>query len=365
MPLSDIKIRNAKPKEKPYKLADGGGLFVLVKPTGSKLWQLKYRYLGKEKIFSAGPYPLVGAAEARAIRDNVKKLLANGTDPTQHRRVTKQLKMEACENTFEAVARRWLSIKKIEDSHEARSLRRLELHAFPRIGLRPIGEIKTLELANCLEAIEKEGINETAHRIKQLIQQTFRYAVRKGLIEHNPAGDLRDIIGHEPVTSRACIPPAELPQLLRDMETYKGDRLTKAAMRLLLLCFTQAHEGRDAEKNLKAFISEHGSARFEAAWKDGADNAPIDRKTIQRAGFKRMTDAETWEYFILPSVFEKEVIGSLNKSLVKLYLAQRGLIVRDAGGKFTVSIRVPGVGQTRLYHVPASILDGEGDHADA
>jgi len=112
MPLSDIKIRNAKPKEKPYKLADGGGLFVLVKPTGSKLWQLKYRYLGKEKIFSAGPYPLVGAAEARAIRDNVKKLLANGTDPTQHRRVTKQLKMEACENTFEAVARRWLSIKK-------------------------------------------------------------------------------------------------------------------------------------------------------------------------------------------------------------------------------------------------------------
>jgi len=128
---------------------------------------------------------------------------------------------------------------------------------------------------------------------------------------------------------------------------------------------TQAHEGRDAEKNLKAFISEHGSARFEAAWKDGADNAPIDRKTIQRAGFKRMTDAETWEYFILPSVFEKEVIGSLNKSLVKLYLAQRGLIVRDAGGKFTVSIRVPGVGQTRLYHVPSSILDGEGDHADA
>jgi integrase len=242
MPLSDIKIRNAKPKEKPYKLADGGGLFVLVKPTGSKLWQLKYRYLGKEKIFSAGPYPLVGAAEARAIRDNVKKLLANGTDPTQHRRVTKQLKMEACENTFEAVARRWLSIKKIEDSHEARSLRRLELHAFPRIGPRPIGEIKTLELANCLEAIEKEGINETAHRIKQLIQQTFRYAVRKGLIEHNPAGDLRDIIGHEPVTSRACIPPAELPQLLRDMEAYKGDRLTKAAMRLLLLCFTRTGE---------------------------------------------------------------------------------------------------------------------------
>ncbi len=128
---------------------------------------------------------------------------------------------------------------------------------------------------------------------------------------------------------------------------------------------TQAHEGKDAEKNLKAFISEHGSSRFEV-WQEKADNNSIvDRKTIQRAGFKRMTADEEWEYFILPPVFEKEVIGSLNKNLVKRYLAQRGLIKRDAGGKYTVSMRVPGVGQTRLYHIPASILSGEGDHVDA
>ena len=242
MPLSDIKIRNAKPNDKPYKLTDGGGLYVLIKPTASKLWQLKYRYMGKEKTFSVGAYPLVGAAEAREIRDNVKKLLKNGVDPTQHRRSTKQQKMEACENTFEAVARRWLSIKKIEDSHEARSLRRMERHAFPRLGFRPIGEIKTIEIVNCLEAIERKGIVETAHIIKQLIQQVFRYATRRGIIEHNPAGDLRDVIGHEPVIGRACIPPAELPQLLHDMEAYKGDKLTKAAMRLLLLCFTRTRE---------------------------------------------------------------------------------------------------------------------------
>ncbi len=242
MKLSDTKIRNAKPKERPYKLADGGGLSVLVKSTGSKLWHLKYRYMGKEKVFSVGMYPLVGAAEAREIRDNVKKLLASGIDPTQHRRLSKQQKMEACENTFEAVARRWLAIKKIEDSHEVRSLRRLELHAFPRIGFRPIGEIKTIELANCLEAIERDGIIETANRIKQLMQQVFRYAVRRGIIEHNPAGDLRDIISHQEVKNRACIPPAELPALLRDMETYKGDVLTKAAMQLLLLCFTRTGE---------------------------------------------------------------------------------------------------------------------------
>lgn len=242
MPLPEAKIRNAKPQNKPYKLFDGGGLFMLVTPPGGKLWKIKYRYQGKEKEFAAGAYPIVSMAEAREIRDNVKRLLANGIDPTQHRRLTKQQKMEACENTFEAMTRRWVEVKKGETSHKDRSLRRLELHAFPRIGYRPIGEIKTVELANCLEAIERTGKNETAHRIKQLIQQVFRYAVRRGIIDHNPAGDLRDIIGHEPVKSRACIPPAELPQLLRDMEAYKGDTLTKAAMKLLLLCFTRTGE---------------------------------------------------------------------------------------------------------------------------
>lgn len=242
MPLSDIKIRNAKPKEKPYKLTDGEGLFLLITPSGGKLWKQKYRYLGKEKQYALGAYPLVGLLEAREIRANVKKLLANGIDPTQHRRLTKQQKMEACENTFEAVARRWLSIKKIEDSHQVRSLRRLELHAFPRIGFRPIGEIKTIELANCLEAIERDGIVETANRIKQLMQQVFRYAVRRGIIEHNPAGDLRDIIGHADVKNRACIPPAELPALLKDMKAYKGDKLTKSAMWLLALTFVRTGE---------------------------------------------------------------------------------------------------------------------------
>lgn len=242
MPLSDIKIRNAKPKDKPYKLADGGGLFLLVTPSGGKLWKQKYRYLGNEKQYALGAYPLIGAAEAREIRDNVKKLLANGIDPTAHKRTTKQQKMEANQNTFEAVTRRWLSIKKTEKTHQVRSLRRLELHAFPRLGFRPIGEIKTVELATCLEAIEREGILETAHRVKQLIQQVFRYAVRRGIIEHNPAGDLRDIIGHAEKQNRACIAPAELPELLQKMKDYNGDPLTLAAMNLLALTFVRTGE---------------------------------------------------------------------------------------------------------------------------
>ena len=127
---------------------------------------------------------------------------------------------------------------------------------------------------------------------------------------------------------------------------------------------TKAHEVKDAERRLRAFIAEHGGARFEPAWPDVAGDPP-DRKIINRAGFKRMTDVETWEYFILPSVFEKEVIAGLNKTLVKGQLADVGLILRDAAGKFTPSIRVPRHGQMRLYHVPSSILAVEDEHADA
>src|ERR1700689_4820045 len=122
MPLSEMRVRNARPENKPYKLFDGGGLFLMVKPLAeksgdgksavSKLWKIKYRYLGKEKEYAVGAYPILGLAEARAIRDSVKKLLVEGTDPIQHRRIARQQKAEAAENTFEAVARRWMAIKK-------------------------------------------------------------------------------------------------------------------------------------------------------------------------------------------------------------------------------------------------------------
>ncbi|MFN5173374.1 MAG: hypothetical protein ACK5WY_00935 [Holosporaceae bacterium] len=127
---------------------------------------------------------------------------------------------------------------------------------------------------------------------------------------------------------------------------------------------TKAHEVKDAERRLRAFIAEHGGARFEPVWTDAAGDPP-DRKTINRAGFKRMTEADAWEYFILPSVFEKEVIAGLNKGLVKSHLANVGLILRDTAGKYTPSIRVPGHGQMRLYHVPSSILALGDDYVDA
>jgi len=242
MTLADVRIRTAKPQDKPYKLFDSGGLFVLVTPTGSKLWRLKYHFLRKERLFSIGSYPEIGASEARQVRDAVKKLVAQGIDPVQHRRRTRLQKMEASENTLEAIARRWFEIKKADDEHRQRSLRRLELYAFPKLGFRPIQDITTLDLVTCLEAVEKKGVLETAHRVKQLLQQVFRYAVRRGLITHNPAGDLRDILAFPEKSNFACIKPAELPGLLHAMRDYNGDAQTLHAMKLLAYTFVRTGE---------------------------------------------------------------------------------------------------------------------------
>jgi hypothetical protein len=138
MSLADVRIRTAKAKSKPYKLFDGGGLFIVINPTGSKLWRLKYRFFNKERLYSIGAYPDTGAAEARQIRDNVKKLISQGIDPVQNRKITRYQKMEAGQNTLEVIARRWFEIRKGDDEHRERSLRRLELYAFPKLGL-PIG----------------------------------------------------------------------------------------------------------------------------------------------------------------------------------------------------------------------------------
>lgn len=241
MNLSDVKIRSAKPADKPYKLTDGCGLHLLVAPTGRKTWRVRYNYLRKEQTFTIGPYPLFSLAEARKGRDDVHKLLAQGIDPNQNRRDIVTKKEQSNLNTFEAIARRWHDVRRGTEVHKTRSLRRLELYAFPRLGSRPIQDITTMDIVLCLEAVEKRGILETAHRIKHLIQQVFRYAVRRGQIVHNPASDLRDILAFPKQNHYACIPPAELPDLLYAIENYSTG-LTKLAIKLMAHTFVRTNE---------------------------------------------------------------------------------------------------------------------------
>lgn len=208
------------------------------------------------------------------------RLLADGVDPTQQRKTTRYQKMEASEKTLESVARCWFEIKKGNDEHRERSLRRLELYAFPKLGYWPIQDITTLDLVSCLESVEKKGVLETAHRVKQLLQQVFRYAVRRGLITHNPAGDLRDILCFPEKNNFACIHPSEPSDLLRAISIYNGDALTQLAIKLLAYTFVRTGE------LIGARWEEIDWARYE--WQIPAERmkmnrdhiAPLTRQTV-------------------------------------------------------------------------------------
>jgi hypothetical protein len=190
--LSDTKVRTAKPRGSEYKLFDGGGLFLLVTPSGGKLWRLKYRFDGKEKMLSFGPYPEIALSEARGKRDEARRQLVNGVDPGIVRKAQKQAKTEEKE-TFEVVAREWHTkfTPTWTVGHANTMMARMQRDIFPWIGSRPINEIKALEILAVLRRVESRGALETAHRIRTITGQVFRYAVATGRAERDPSGDLR------------------------------------------------------------------------------------------------------------------------------------------------------------------------------
>lgn len=250
MPLSDTSIRNAKLPEKPIKLADSGGLYLLLKPSGAKWWRLDYRFAGKRKTLSMGVYPDVGLKAARDKRDEAKRLLANGIDPGEERKIQKAARSERAENSFEAVAREWFAkfSPNWADSHAVKIIRRLERDVFPWLGARPIAEIKAAELLRAIKKIESRGVLETAHRALQNCSQIFRYAVAHGLCERDPSTDLRGAL--PPVKGRhfaAIIDPLGVAKLLRSFDDFKGSYVVLCALKLAPLFFVRPGELRKAE----------------------------------------------------------------------------------------------------------------------
>lgn len=250
MPLSDTSIRNAKSPEKPIKLADGGGLYLLLKPNGAKWWRLDYRFSGKRKTLSMGVYPEVGLKAARDKRDEAKRLLADGIDPGEERKIQKAARTERAENSFEVVAREWFAkfSPNWADSHAVKIIRRLERDVFPWLGARPIAEIKAAELLRAIKKTESRGVLETAHRALQNCSQIFRYAVAHGLCERDPSTDLRGAL--PPVKGRhfaAIIDPAGVAKLLRSFDDFKGSYVVLCALKLAPLFFVRPGELRKAE----------------------------------------------------------------------------------------------------------------------
>ena len=250
MPLTDTAIKRAKPGTKPVKLSDSKGLYLLVSPTGSKLWRWKYRVQGKEKVMALGAYPDVPLAQAREAMAEARKVLASGADPMVKRKTDKVATRTAAENSFETVARMWWAHWKParSEQHAGQVMRRFEANVFPYIGARPVSEILAPELVAMLKAIEKRGVNDLAKRALQTSGQVFRYAIAHGLATRNPATDIKpsDVLASRQKQNLARIDGKELPQLLRHIEGYKGAATTRLAMKLMALTFVRTTELIDA-----------------------------------------------------------------------------------------------------------------------
>lgn len=250
MPLSDVAIRTAKPREKPYKLADGGGMYLEISPSGGKWWRLKYRFDGKEKRLSLGTYPEVGLKEARVKREDLRRLLAAGVDPGENRRAAKAARAEALANSFEVVAREWFAkySPRWASSHADKLIQRLERDIFPWLGSRPIADLTAADLLETLQRIEDRGALETAHRAKQNCSQVFRYAVATRRAERDPTVDLKGALPPVVRTHFAAITdPKKAGDMLRKLDTYKGHFVTRCALALAPLLFVRPGELRAAE----------------------------------------------------------------------------------------------------------------------
>jgi len=249
MRLTDVKVRNAKPREKQYKLFDGDGMFLQIMPNGSKYWRYKYRFADKEKTLALGVYPEISLLEARSKHLGARKTLANGIDPILQRKAQKQAQT-ATENNFEVVAREWhgKQLPTWAPGHADTIIARLERDVFPWLGQQPIIEITAPDVLKVLRRVESRGAIETAHRIKTVCGQVFRYAVATGRADHDPAADLKGALPPAKKKHRAAITePNKFADLLRAIDGYEGSFSVKCALQLQALTFVRPGELRHAE----------------------------------------------------------------------------------------------------------------------
>ena len=250
MALTDTEVKKAKPQAKPFKLFDERGLFLLVAPAGGKWWRFKYRFDGKEKLLSIGTYPDVSLKNARLRRHEMRTLIAEGIDPSVHRKVVESARAERSANSFEVIAREWFAkhVTTWADSHADKIIKRLERDIFPWLGDRPIAEITPQEVLAALRRIESRGALETAHRAQQNCGQIFRYAVATARAPRDPSADLRGAL--PPVRGEhfaAITDPAAVGELLRAIDGFRGTFIVQCALRLAPLFFVRPGELRKAD----------------------------------------------------------------------------------------------------------------------
>lgn len=250
MKLTNTACTNAKPKETAYKLADGQGMYLEIRPNGSKYWRMAYRIHGKQKLLAIGVYPEISLKDARDARTAARKLLKDGIDPSGNKRHEKRKATINANNTFEAVAREWHDNQKgrWSENHTQNVLHRLETDVFPYIGSDPIADLEALHLLDMLRKIEKRGALDIAGRTRQLCGQVFRYGIQTGRCKHDPSRDLQGALKTRKTEHFAAIETKEIPELLAALERNDARLFarTRRAIKLSLLTFVRPGELRKA-----------------------------------------------------------------------------------------------------------------------
>ncbi|MFW1678592.1 tyrosine-type recombinase/integrase [Pontibacter sp. JAM-7] len=262
MPMTAKEAQAATAKEKDYRLPDEKGLFLFIKKNGAKYWRMKYRYHGKEKLLAFGVYPEISLKKARELRDNARSLLADGIDPSAHKKAQKAAHKLTTANSFAAIALEWFDTKQKDktEGYQRRVKRTLEKDLFPQLGELSINDITAPALLATLRGIEKRGAVETAHRTKQIAGQIFRYAIATGRAERDPTPDLKGALQSPTVRHFTAITePKEVGRLMVAIEQFQGTPVVSAALKLSALFFCRPGELR----HLKWSDINHDELRIE------------------------------------------------------------------------------------------------------
>ncbi len=246
--LTENEVKKAKPTDSPYKIADGGGMYLLVKPTGGKYWHLAYRFNNKQKLLALGVYPEVSLKEARIKREAARKLLQKGTDPSEAKKEEKRLSILQAENTFEAIAKEWLSNKTKLQANTVKTYHHYLSYIFEAFGHKPITDVNSPDILALCRKIEAKGTIETAHRIKMTCGLVFRYAIATGRATYEPTQALKGALQPVITTHHASmVSPADVARLMQDIQGYEGHYTTVYALKLAPLFFVRPCELREAK----------------------------------------------------------------------------------------------------------------------
>ena len=334
MALTDTAIRATKPGKRPYKVYDRDGLFLLINPSGSKLWRWRYRFGGKEKLMALGEYPVVNLAQARERQFAARKKLAVDLDPMAERKAeaeTRQREAEVrqrqAENSFENIARKWWEWWSAGKSprHADYVLRRLEADVFPGFGHKFIDDVTAADIRELMLAIESRGARDVAKRSHETTGQIFRYAIARGIATRNPAADFkpRDILAEASSENFARVDAKDMPTLLVKIESYDGDAITRLAMRLMAYTFVRTSELIESQWPEFDLDNARWDIPAERMKMDTPHIVPLSRQAIEiLRALKLLTGKGR---FVFPGANDKNKPMSNNTILFALYrLGYRG-----------------------------------------